>query len=74
MHRISSNNTPNVSGLIESREKESPSPKMTRDKMLAGRRLIIGTKAHSPPGDLARNSHNPNNAINFVTSALGLLA
>lgn len=47
---------------------------MTRDKILAGRRLIIGTKAHSPPGDLARNSHNPNNAINFVTSALGLLA
>ena len=47
---------------------------MTRDKVLGGRRLIIGTKALSPPGDLSRNSHSNSNAISFVTSALGLLA
>ena len=40
-----------------------------------GKRMPINMKGNvsSPPGDHSRNSHNVNNAISFVTSALGLL-
>lgn len=45
--------------------------------MGTGKRLPLGVKGNSnvgsPPGDHSRNSHNVNNAISFVTSALGLL-
>ena len=48
---------------------------MGKDKMGSGKRLPHGVKGNvsSPPGDHSRNSHNVNNAISFVTSALGLL-
>ena len=38
--------------------------------------MAIGKKpgVNSPPGEHSRNSYNTNNAISFVTSALGLLA
>ena len=59
--------------LLDQRE----SPKITRKEELPAKRVSFGMKMNSPSGGteaLSRNSYNVNNAISFVTSALGLLA
>lgn len=53
------------------------SPKINRKDDLGSKRVSFGMKMNSPAGGnepLSRNSYNVNNAISFVTSALGLLA